>query len=42
MAFALVLAFVLFLGVLGEKPGKRAYVLVGMAALVVSAWEYMS
>jgi hypothetical protein len=42
MAFAAVLGFIFLLGLFGEKPGRRAYLLIAVAALVAAAWEYLS
>jgi hypothetical protein len=42
MAFAAVLAFIFLLGFAGEKPGRRAYFLIALAALAAAVWEYFS
>ena len=42
MAFAVLLGFIFALGLLGERPGWRAYFLIAVGALVLSAWAYAS
>jgi len=42
MAFALLLAFIFLLGFKGQRATKRTYLLIGVAALVVSIWEYLA
>jgi hypothetical protein len=42
MAFAALLAFILLLGLSGRKVTKGTYFLIGLAALAVSAYEYLS
>jgi len=42
MAFVAVLGFIFLLGLLGEKPGRRAYFLIAIAALAAAAYEYLS
>lgn len=42
MAFAALLAFIFVLGLRGREPTKGTYVVIGLAALAASAWEYLA
>ena len=42
MAFAAVVAFIFVLGLRGRRPTRGTYIAIGLAAVAVSAWEYMS
>lgn len=42
MAFAALFAFVLLLGLTGRKPTRGSYVAIGLAAVAVSIWEFVS
>jgi hypothetical protein len=42
MAFAALLAFIFALGLSGRKATRGTYVLVALAAVAASAWEYLA
>jgi hypothetical protein len=42
MAFAALLAFIFALGLSGQKATRGTYVLVALAAVAASAWEYLA
>jgi hypothetical protein len=42
MAFAAILAFIFLLGLSGRKVTKATYLLIGLAAVVASIYEYLA
>jgi hypothetical protein len=41
MAFFAVLGLILLLGVAGKRPGRGSYVLIALAAVGASVYEYL-
>ena len=41
MVFFAVLGLILFLGVLGKRPDRSSYVIVALAAVAASVYEYL-
>lgn len=42
MAFVLLIAFIFVLGLSGRKATRDTYILIALAAVVASAWEYFA
>jgi hypothetical protein len=42
MAFAALLAFIFTLGLTGRRATKGTYILIAIAAVAASAWEYLA
>lgn len=42
MAFAGLLAFIFVLGLSGRKPTRGTYIVIALAAVAASAWEYLA
>lgn len=42
MAFAALVAFILFLGLRGHQATRKTYLLIAGAAVVASVWEYLA
>ncbi len=42
MVFAALVVFIFLLGLIGRSPDRRTYLVLGVAALVASLWEYLA
>ncbi len=42
MAFAALIAFIFVLGLTGRKATRGTYIVIALAAVAASAWEYLA
>jgi hypothetical protein len=42
MAFAALLAFIFVLGLSGHKATRGTYIVIALAAMAASVWEYLA
>lgn len=42
MNFAVLLALIFFLGLVGRRATRGTYVIIGLAAIAISIYEYLS